>query len=63
MLRVSSLEHDNRHIWIVLELINELLELDDHLGIDEVDRRIVKGDVPQLRLRASNGKSGHDILR
>jgi hypothetical protein len=43
----------------MLQLINKSLELQDHLRIDAIDRRVVEGDVADVGLRLDDGEGGH----
>src|SRR3984957_2820618 len=64
-LRVGAVEDYDGHSVVLLDGGEHLGQGDDHLRVDEVDRRVVEGDTPVLRAVLGDGQLGrawHGVL-
>jgi hypothetical protein len=45
-VRVRAVEHHDGHAVVLLDLGEQIMQRDDHHGVDEVDWRVVEGHAP-----------------
>jgi len=46
-VRVGAIEEYDGDLLVLLDLVKQPMELDDHDRVDQVDRRVVERDAPQ----------------